>query len=119
MSFATAPHAINATRAPVRVILASPPELGAISALAGATSRSGNESSGGRPRFPMNRSLKSSTPDSSMYSTKVGISQATSRSRNDISAIFAPSLAVLPTALILSTVTGGTSPITWALRGLM
>ena len=51
----------------------------------------------------MNRSLKSSTPDSSMYSTMPGISQATSRSRNDMRAILAPSLAVLPTALILST----------------
>src|SRR3954469_6137857 len=84
-----------------------------------SASRSGSVSRGGSPRLPMNRSLKSSTPDSSMYSTKLGISQATSRSRNDISAIFAPSLAVLPTALILSTVTAGTRPITCALRGLM
>ena len=67
----------------------------------------------------MNRSLKSSTPESSMYSTIFGISQATSRSRNDIRAIFAPSLAVLPTALIRSTVTAGTSPTTCAHRGLM
>src|SRR5262249_52691803 len=75
--------------------------------------------SGGKARLRTNRSLKSAAPESSTYSTKDGSSNATSRSRNDIRAIFAPSPAVLPTALIRSTGTGGTRPTTRADRGLM
>ena len=67
----------------------------------------------------MNMSLKSAAPDSSTYSITPGSSAATSRSRKLIRAIFAPSEAVLPTALMRSTATGGTRPSTRALSGLM
>ena len=67
----------------------------------------------------MNMSLKSGVPDSSTYSITPGSSKAISRSRKLMSAIFAPSEAVLPTALIRSTGTAGTRPSTRALSGLM
>src|SRR3990170_7948775 len=83
-------------------------------------SRSGaTTDSGGKARFATNSSLKSVAPESSRYSTNAGSSNATSRSRNDMSAIFAPSLAALPTARIRSTGTRGTRPRIRALSGLM
>src|SRR4029077_10473646 len=63
-------------------------------------------------------SLKSVRPESSTYSMREGSSNATWRSRYDSSAILAPSPAELPTAMILSTLTGGTSPMILALSGL-
>src|SRR5581483_10497821 len=64
-----------------------------------------------------NVSLKSVRPDSSMYSRREGSSNATGRSRYDSSAIFAPSPAEFPTAMIRSTSTAGTSPMIFALSG--
>src|ERR1700681_2076511 len=62
----------------------------------------------GNPSTETNASLKSVRPDSSTYSMRAGSSNATCRSRYDSRAIFAPSPAELPTAMILSTSTGGT-----------
>ena len=75
------------------------------------------ESRCGKPSTEMNESLKSERPDSSMYSMREGSSKATCLSRYDRSAILAPSPAELPTAMMRSTSTGGTSPITFALSG--
>src|SRR6266571_2341588 len=74
-------------------------------------------SSCGKPSTEMNESLKSVRPDSSTYSMRDGNSKATCRSRYDRSAILAPSPAELPTAMMRSTSTGGTSPMTLALSG--
>src|ERR1700736_3320431 len=60
----------------------------------------------GKARTDTNESLKSDRPESSMYSMRDGSSNATCRSRYDKSAIFAPSPAEFPTAMILSTSTG-------------
>src|SRR5436309_7255825 len=74
-------------------------------------------SSCGKPSTEMNEALKSVRPDSSTYSMRDGNSKATCRSRYDRSAILAPSPAELPTAMMRSTSTGGTSPMTLALSG--
>src|SRR6202171_4399220 len=71
----------------------------------------------GKPSTDTNASLKFVRPDSSTYSMRAGSSNAPCRSRYDSRAIFAPSPAELPTAMIRSTSTGGTNPITFALSG--
>src|SRR6202163_1552740 len=71
----------------------------------------------GKPSTDTNASLKSVRPDSSTYSMRAGSSNATCRSRYERSAIFAPSPAELPTAMIRSTSTGGTRPMILALSG--
>src|SRR5712691_12499004 len=72
----------------------------------------------GKRRTSTNASLKSERPESSTYSILDGSSKATCRSRYDSSAILAPSPAELPTAMIRSTSTSGTSPMILALSGL-
>src|SRR3989442_4878557 len=69
----------------------------------------------GKPSTETKASLKSVRPESSMYSIRAGSSNATCRSRYERSAILAPSPAELPTAMILSTSTGGTRPMILAL----
>src|SRR4029077_19518204 len=71
----------------------------------------------GKRRTETKESLKSVRPESSTYSMREGSSNATCRSRYDSSAILAPSPAELPTAMILSTSTGGTRPMILALSG--
>src|SRR6266851_4533965 len=75
-------------------------------------------SSSGNASTSTKVSLKSVRPESSTYSRRAGSSNATWRSRYDSSAIFAPSPAELPTAMMRSTSTGGTRPMTFALSGL-
>src|SRR5439155_10822251 len=74
-------------------------------------------SSWGNPSTEMKESLKSERPDSSTYSMRAGSSNATCRSRYDSSAIFAPSPAEFPTAMMRSTSTAGTRPMILALSG--
>src|SRR5438445_6753245 len=71
----------------------------------------------GKPSTDTKESLKSVRPESSTYSIRDGSSKATWRSRYERSAILAPSPAELPTAMILSTSTGGTRPMILALSG--
>src|SRR5215831_9693997 len=72
----------------------------------------------GKASWSTNRSLKSSRPDSSTYSTSSRTALAAARSVTDRAAIFAPSPATFPAATIRGSGSFGTSPIFTALAAV-
>src|SRR5262249_6262467 len=72
----------------------------------------------GKASWSTNRSLKSSRPDNSTYSTSSRTAFAAARSVTDRAAIFAPSPATFPAATIRGSGSFGTSPILTALAAV-
>src|SRR5439155_20790547 len=71
----------------------------------------------GNASWSTNRSLKSSRPESSTYSTSCTMDSASARSRWLSAAILAPSLATLPADTMRGSASRGTRPIRIALAG--